>query len=479
MGYVSGGPQVYTGRDMATSHKHLAISEEEWGSFMAGLHDVCSELGIPAQEVKDVAAVISSLEANCIVTDGEAVPANPGHLVPPGDALYARLGGVYPISLFCDRLVDALLTDTNVKIPVDETKRTMPSLKYLFTELVCSITGGPETMTAASLEETKLQLTALDFFKLLASVSASADHFESPALTAELGVKLHEAMVLIMKAPAAATEVAEKMRMSVAQIAADVKYPVLFVPDGNNGYLVAMEEGATKEVKERRRKKSEALGFEEMSPGLAKLPVPTDKDVLFLIDISGSMRGQRIENATNNALKIYDTFTDDNDAVGLAWFDHRYQLQIPLKQRAHNEYQRKQYLDDRRKIDKTRHAINGATAFYDALIEICKTKPQKSNHYLVALTDGADGSSKHTREEAKAAIAKSPWTLLVIGLQVNDRTRIACEELAAASTGGMYLHAADADAGLDAAFADVAANFAMPTVKSADASASGGGARGM
>eukprot|EP00966_Prymnesium_polylepis_P281428 6502961-Prymnesium_polylepis.1 len=41
MGYLCGGPQVYTGRDMAGSHKHLNISDEEWGSFVEGLHEVC------------------------------------------------------------------------------------------------------------------------------------------------------------------------------------------------------------------------------------------------------------------------------------------------------------------------------------------------------------------------------------------------------------------------------------------------------
>ena len=34
MGYLCGGPQVYTGLDMAASHKHLAISEEEWGGLL-------------------------------------------------------------------------------------------------------------------------------------------------------------------------------------------------------------------------------------------------------------------------------------------------------------------------------------------------------------------------------------------------------------------------------------------------------------
>lgn len=42
-----------------------------------------------------------------------------------------------------------------------------------------------------------------------------------------------------------------------------------------------------------------------------------------------------------------------------------------------------------------------------------------------------------------------------------------------------YMQADNADGDLDAAFAAVAAQFAMPTVKSADAAASGGGARGV
>ena len=49
--------------------------------------------------------------------------------------MYARLGGVYPISLFCDRLVETLVGDTSVRITLDA-ERTMVSLKYLFTELV-------------------------------------------------------------------------------------------------------------------------------------------------------------------------------------------------------------------------------------------------------------------------------------------------------------------------------------------------------
>ena len=82
------------------------------------------ELGLPQQEVDDVTAVIQSMRADCIIQDGETPPTNPGHAKPSGDSLYARCGGVYPIALVCDRLVDALLSDKSVRIKVDA-MRTM------------------------------------------------------------------------------------------------------------------------------------------------------------------------------------------------------------------------------------------------------------------------------------------------------------------------------------------------------------------
>ena len=200
MGYLCGGPQVYTGTDMAASHKHLNISEEEWKSFIDGLHEVCGDLGLPQQEVDDVTAVIESMRADCIIQDGETPPSNPGHAVPPGDLLYARCGGVYPLALMCDRLVDAMLTDESVNIAVDAT-RTMASLKYCFTELCCAHAGGPETMTAPSVAATMLRLSPSDFVKLLGSVAPSADHLDTPELGVELAQLLYGAMDLVLKEP--------------------------------------------------------------------------------------------------------------------------------------------------------------------------------------------------------------------------------------------------------------------------------------
>ena len=97
--YQCGGPQVYTGRDMAASHKHLNISEEEWASFMATLANTCDIAGLPGDDMADLFAVISSMRTECVLAPGEKPPRNPGPkaAAKPDDkfaTLYAKLGGI-------------------------------------------------------------------------------------------------------------------------------------------------------------------------------------------------------------------------------------------------------------------------------------------------------------------------------------------------------------------------------------------------
>ena len=219
--------------------------------------------------------------------------------------------------------------------------------------------------------------------------------------------------------------------------------------------------------------------------------------------------GTRITNATNNALTIYDKFTTRDDHVGLIWFNHEFHYKMELQprvdpasaelpcgdlrcsesarrtrgvaqesvKRAKGEAPRIQN-GQRNVLDSTRRAVKGGTAFFDALIKAVAQPPRSSGiPYLVALTDGADSDSHATLEDAEYAIGKSPWTVFIIGLEVDPATRIKCERLASASAAGLYMHAADAGAGLDEAFAAVASQFVLPTVKSADAAASGGQVR--
>merc|ERR1719460_1957937 len=114
MGYLTGGPQAYSGKDMAASHKHLNINGEQWTSFMAVMGRICAEFRLPEQDVDDLTAVIASMMSDCIVPEGEVAPPKPRDPPIRGNTLYARIGGVYPIALFADRVVDALLADSTV-----------------------------------------------------------------------------------------------------------------------------------------------------------------------------------------------------------------------------------------------------------------------------------------------------------------------------------------------------------------------------
>ena len=110
--------------------------------------------------------------------------------------LYTRLGGVYPISLFCDRVVDALL-EYSSDLPLDA-KRSSASLKYLFTELVCHKCGGPEVLTGNGLEESRLLCSSKELFQLLRSAEAASDHIRNQSDRAELIQTLYAARELIL-----------------------------------------------------------------------------------------------------------------------------------------------------------------------------------------------------------------------------------------------------------------------------------------
>ena len=202
MGYMMGGPQVYTGRDLAASHKHLGITDEEWDAFMTAL-----------DAVRRVQAARTTTAPTCARSSRRCAPtarsatasrAAPGHRrrpdarctrasavrvstslpralssrrcspPPPALRLALSLAGVYPISLLVDRLADALLSDRTVKLPRDASARPPRSSacgasppprarraprrmvvaervdvrsrragRYLFTELLCHRAGGP------------------------------------------------------------------------------------------------------------------------------------------------------------------------------------------------------------------------------------------------------------------------------------------------------------------------------------------------
>ena len=63
---ATGGPCVYIGRDMKTSHKGLGITEEDWNISVKHLLATLAKFKVPENLQKEVAAAISTLKADIV-----------------------------------------------------------------------------------------------------------------------------------------------------------------------------------------------------------------------------------------------------------------------------------------------------------------------------------------------------------------------------------------------------------------------------
>ena len=62
----AGGPLLYTGRDMKTSHKGMRISEDDWSAFLGHLNATLDEFQVPAPEREAVIAFVQSTRADIV-----------------------------------------------------------------------------------------------------------------------------------------------------------------------------------------------------------------------------------------------------------------------------------------------------------------------------------------------------------------------------------------------------------------------------
>ena len=59
---TAGGPVYYRGRDMATTHRGMRISENDWNIFLNHAGQTLAKLGVPAAEQQEIVAFVLSLK---------------------------------------------------------------------------------------------------------------------------------------------------------------------------------------------------------------------------------------------------------------------------------------------------------------------------------------------------------------------------------------------------------------------------------
>jgi hemoglobin len=65
--WATGGPQKYTGRSMADSHRHLNITPQEWDAFMDDFQQTVDKFNVPAVEQSELRAIVESTYADIVV----------------------------------------------------------------------------------------------------------------------------------------------------------------------------------------------------------------------------------------------------------------------------------------------------------------------------------------------------------------------------------------------------------------------------
>jgi hemoglobin len=65
--WATGGPQKYTGRSMADSHRHLNITPQEWDAFMDDFQQTVDKFNVPAREQGELRAIVESTYSDIVV----------------------------------------------------------------------------------------------------------------------------------------------------------------------------------------------------------------------------------------------------------------------------------------------------------------------------------------------------------------------------------------------------------------------------
>ncbi|HUP59401.1 MAG TPA: group 1 truncated hemoglobin [Thermoanaerobaculia bacterium] len=63
---ATGGPCIYTGRDMKTSHKGLGVTEADWNQSVALLVQTLDKFKVPVAEKNEVLGAVSGLKGDIV-----------------------------------------------------------------------------------------------------------------------------------------------------------------------------------------------------------------------------------------------------------------------------------------------------------------------------------------------------------------------------------------------------------------------------
>jgi hemoglobin len=70
--WAAGGPQTYSGRSMADSHRDLLISNREWDAFMDDFDQTLAKFDVPEREHGELIAIIDGTKDDIVTSSAPA-----------------------------------------------------------------------------------------------------------------------------------------------------------------------------------------------------------------------------------------------------------------------------------------------------------------------------------------------------------------------------------------------------------------------
>jgi Mg-chelatase subunit ChlD/HAMP domain-containing protein len=159
------------------------------------------------------------------------------------------------------------------------------------------------------------------------------------------------------------------------------------------------------------------------------------KTVIFVLDSSGSMAGERMAAAKKGAMNLFNRKVYDTDMVSLIEFFSESNVVLPPMTKA----------EAKKKFQMALHKVyaDGMTAMYDALGDaltlISKSQDPHMSYWIVALTDGEDNSSFRFNKKSVCSTRDTiPQDVTIVMISVGDAVmRSDLEELCGAN--GTYI----------------------------------------
>lgn len=176
-----------------------------------------------------------------------------------------------------------------------------------------------------------------------------------------------------------------------------------------------------------------------------------EKDIIFLIDYSMSMSGNRIQKTIQNVLKFINFSASANDRIAYIVFNRACNVAFNLTYKGTDC---SKLLGLVAEWDSPR----GGTAFYDAIslalqefeaykvpqeslipFDVSIKNPNNRAQWIITLIDGEDNGSKIGYNQVKKKLAKSKANLIIIGLGLSRDFQSSVSELCATTRKGIYI----------------------------------------